>query len=270
MWGKIGLEEHFAIPETLDNSRGFFPDHIWGELKARLLDLHDNRLRLMDEHGIEMMLLSLNAPVVQAIPDPARANDVARKANDYLAREIQKRPGRFQGLAALPMQDPDMAIRELDRCDPRSRLQGRAGQRLLAGRRCRHRRLLRHAAIPAVLERARTARRAVLSAPAQSAQTRRPHLCGRGVAARAVLGLRPGDGGARAAADGIGPVRRAPEAFDRARPHGRGAAVQHVAGRQLQRLGRGPAQLSGQAQDRRLFLREFLHHHRRATSAPRR
>jgi hypothetical protein len=51
MWGKIGLEEHFAIPETLDDSRGFFPDHIWGELKARLLDLHDNRLRLMDEYG---------------------------------------------------------------------------------------------------------------------------------------------------------------------------------------------------------------------------
>jgi predicted TIM-barrel fold metal-dependent hydrolase len=116
MWGKIGLEEHFAIPETLDDSRGFFPDRIWGELKARLLDLHDGRLRLMDEHGIEMMLLSLNAPVVQAIPDPARANDVARKANDFLAREVQKQPGRFQGLAALPMQDPDLAIRELDRC----------------------------------------------------------------------------------------------------------------------------------------------------------
>jgi predicted TIM-barrel fold metal-dependent hydrolase len=116
MWGKIGLEEHFAIPETLDDSRGFFPDRIWGELKARLLDLHDDRLRLMDECGIEMMLLSLNAPVVQAIPDPARANEVARKANDYLAREVQKRPDRFQGLAALPMQDPDLAIRELDRC----------------------------------------------------------------------------------------------------------------------------------------------------------
>jgi gamma-resorcylate decarboxylase len=116
MWGKIGLEEHFAIPETLDDSRGFFPERIWGELKARLLDLHDERLRLMDEYGIEMMLLSLNAPVIQAIPDPVRANDVARKANDYLAREVQKHPDRFQGLAALPMQDPDLAIRELDRC----------------------------------------------------------------------------------------------------------------------------------------------------------
>jgi gamma-resorcylate decarboxylase len=115
MQGKIGLEEHFAIPETLDDARGFFPDRIWDELKTRLIDLHDRRLKLMDAHGIEMMLLSLNAPVVQAIPDPARANDLARKANDYLAREVQKRPDRFQGLAALPMQDPDLAIRELER-----------------------------------------------------------------------------------------------------------------------------------------------------------
>jgi 2,3-dihydroxybenzoate decarboxylase len=115
MQGKIGLEEHFAIPETLDDSRGFFPDRIWNELKVRLLDLHDRRLRLMDDYGVEMMLLSLNAPVVQAIPDAKRANEIARKANDYLAREVHKRPDRFQGLAALPMQDPDLAIRELER-----------------------------------------------------------------------------------------------------------------------------------------------------------
>jgi 2,3-dihydroxybenzoate decarboxylase len=116
MKGKIGLEEHFAIPETLADSRGFFPDRIWEEVKDRLLDLHGRRLKLMDEHGIEMMLLSINAPVVQAIPDIAQANELSRKANDYLAEQVRKRPGRFQGLAALPMQDPDLAIKELRRC----------------------------------------------------------------------------------------------------------------------------------------------------------
>ncbi len=116
MQGKIGLEEHFAIPETLDDSRGFFPDRIFAELKDRLLDLHGRRLKLMDEHGVEMMLLSLNAPVVQAIPDPQKADALARRANDYLAEQVRKRPDRFQGLAALPMQDPDLAIRELERC----------------------------------------------------------------------------------------------------------------------------------------------------------
>jgi predicted TIM-barrel fold metal-dependent hydrolase len=63
-----------------------------------------------------MMLLSLNAPAVQAIPNPAQAADIARKANDYLAEQVRKRPDRFQGLAALAMQDPDGATQELERC----------------------------------------------------------------------------------------------------------------------------------------------------------
>jgi gamma-resorcylate decarboxylase len=116
MQGKIALEEHFAIDDTLNDSKGFFPDKIWQEVRARVLDLHDRRLRLMDEYGIEMMLLSLNAPAVQAIADVKRADEVARKANDYLAEQVAKRPARFQGLAALPMQDPDLAARELQRC----------------------------------------------------------------------------------------------------------------------------------------------------------
>jgi 2,3-dihydroxybenzoate decarboxylase len=70
----------------------------------------------MDENGMELMLLSLNAPAVQALPDPARAAAIARRANDFLAEEVRKRPRRFQGLAALAMQDPDGATRELVRC----------------------------------------------------------------------------------------------------------------------------------------------------------
>ena len=116
MKGKIALEEHFAIPDTLQDSAGFVPDSYWTELSARLLDIHEKRLKLMDEHGIEMMLLSLNAPAVQAIPDPKKANEISVRANDWLAEQVAKRPDRFQGLAALPMQDPDMAIRELQRC----------------------------------------------------------------------------------------------------------------------------------------------------------
>ena len=116
MQGKIALEEHFAIDDTVADSRGFFPDRVWQELKSRVLDLHERRLREMDAHGIQMTLLSLNAPAVQAIPDPAKARDIARKANDYLAEQVRKRPDRFQGLAALAMQDPEAAARELERC----------------------------------------------------------------------------------------------------------------------------------------------------------
>jgi 2,3-dihydroxybenzoate decarboxylase len=70
----------------------------------------------MDAHGIETMLLSLNAPTVQAIRDTAKADDISRRANDFLAEQVQRRPERFRGLAALPMQSPDLATRELQRC----------------------------------------------------------------------------------------------------------------------------------------------------------
>jgi gamma-resorcylate decarboxylase len=116
MKGKIGLEEHFAIDDTLNDSKGFFPDNIWIEVRERILDLHGRRLRLMDEFGMQMMILSLNAPAIQGIPDAKKANEIARKANDYLAEQVQKRPDRFQALAALPLQDPDMAAKELQRC----------------------------------------------------------------------------------------------------------------------------------------------------------
>ena len=124
MQGKIGLEEHFAINETLMDSAGFVPDDHWPELRSRILDIHEQRLRLMDQHGMEMMLLSLNAPAVQAIPDPKKAYEIARLANDFLAEQVLKRPDRFQALAALPMQDPDLASKELQRCVRELRFKG--------------------------------------------------------------------------------------------------------------------------------------------------
>jgi gamma-resorcylate decarboxylase len=114
--GKIGLEEHFATGETVMDSAGFVPDDHWPELKSRLFEAQERRLAEMDRHGMAMMVLSLNAPAVQAIPDTARAVAVARRANDALAEEVAKRPDRFRALAALPMQDPEAAARELERC----------------------------------------------------------------------------------------------------------------------------------------------------------
>src|SRR5580698_6715883 len=116
MKGKIGLEEHFAIRDTLQDSAGFVPGEYWTELSSRLLDIHDNRLRQMDAHGLEMMILSLNSPAIQAIPSPQKANEMAIRANDFLAEQVQKRADRFQAFAALPMQDPELASRELERC----------------------------------------------------------------------------------------------------------------------------------------------------------
>jgi predicted TIM-barrel fold metal-dependent hydrolase len=115
MQGKIALEEHFAIQPTLGDSK-VFGAHVWQDLEHRLIDIQETRLAEMDKHGVEMMILSLNAPAVQAIHDTKEAIAVAKQANDVLAENIRKRPARFAGFAALAMQDPDAATAELARC----------------------------------------------------------------------------------------------------------------------------------------------------------
>lgn len=115
MKGKVALEEHFAIEETLADSK-VFGAHVWNELGPRLTDFQDKRIRLMDASGVELTILSLNAPAIQAIHDVKRAISVARESNDIMAAEIAKRPDRFKGFAALPMQNPEEASRELTRC----------------------------------------------------------------------------------------------------------------------------------------------------------
>jgi predicted TIM-barrel fold metal-dependent hydrolase len=115
MQGKIALEEHFATAATLADSQ-VFGAHVWNELGPRLTDFQDKRMRLMDAAGVEIMIASLNAPAVQAIHDVPRAIAVAHEANEHLAAEIARRPDRFAGFAALPMQDPEAAATELTRC----------------------------------------------------------------------------------------------------------------------------------------------------------
>lgn len=116
MDGKIGLEEHFAIEDTLGDSENFIGADRWSEVRQRLLDIQQLRLREMDENGVETMILSLNSPAIQAVLDGNSAAELARRTNDILAEEIAKAPTRFQGFAALPMQDPDQAALELERC----------------------------------------------------------------------------------------------------------------------------------------------------------
>lgn len=115
MEGKIGLEEHFAIAATLQDSAGFLPEHTWPELSARLIDVGERRLREMDAHGMELMIVSLNAPAIQAVAEPGKAAEIARRANDDLAEKVARHPDRFRGLAALPLQDPEAAAAELTR-----------------------------------------------------------------------------------------------------------------------------------------------------------
>lgn len=83
--------------------------------EQRLLDIHGDRLKKMDEHGVEYMLLSLTSPGCQGEPDPEKAKKMAQVANNYLAGEVGKNPKRFGGLAALSMHNAQTAAEELTR-----------------------------------------------------------------------------------------------------------------------------------------------------------
>jgi len=113
---KIALEEHFAIDLTIDQSRVYAKPGVWERLRADLLDVEQQRLERMDESGTAFSILSLNAPGTQGIPDPSEATRVAVRANDVLAEHVSRHPDKLGGFAALPMQDPEAAARELERC----------------------------------------------------------------------------------------------------------------------------------------------------------
>ena len=115
MKDKIALEEHFAIDLTIEQSRIYARPGVWEKLRADLLDVEQQRLERMEESGTAFSILSLNAPGTRGIPDPAKAIHVARRANDALAAFVSRHPQRLGGFAALPMQDPDAAARELER-----------------------------------------------------------------------------------------------------------------------------------------------------------
>jgi len=116
---KIALEEHFLSP----GYEGYWWPTVGGvdpkvasNLLARLTDFGEMRLQAMDEAGIARSVLSIAGPGVQSQTDAAVALRHARESNDFLAREVQKRPDRYSGFAHLPMQDPRGAADELERC----------------------------------------------------------------------------------------------------------------------------------------------------------
>jgi hypothetical protein len=68
----------------------------------------------MDAAGIDMQVLSLNAPGVEQL-EAAAAVVLARQANDTLGEAVKRHPDRFAGFATLPTAAPEIAAGELER-----------------------------------------------------------------------------------------------------------------------------------------------------------
>lgn len=84
----------------------------------------EERLKDMDEQGVDVQVVSLHTPLFGYHLDAAQGRALAREVNDEIAELTRRWPTRFAGLATLPMQDVGAAIDELERAVTRLGLKG--------------------------------------------------------------------------------------------------------------------------------------------------
>src|SRR5207247_10574358 len=74
------------------------------------------RHRILDRYEGYWQVLTLANPPIEIVGPPDVTPDLAKLANDGMAEVAAKHPDRFPGfVASLPMNNPDAAVREIDR-----------------------------------------------------------------------------------------------------------------------------------------------------------
>jgi aminocarboxymuconate-semialdehyde decarboxylase len=74
------------------------------------------RIEECDAAGVRVQVLSTVPVMFGYWARPEHGHEVARFLNDDIAETVRKYPKRFVGLGTLPLQSPELAVRELDRC----------------------------------------------------------------------------------------------------------------------------------------------------------
>jgi aminocarboxymuconate-semialdehyde decarboxylase len=107
--GFIRLEHHAPCRAKMMKDDQFFREieHNCWDAQARIQEC--------DQHGVHVQVLSTVPVMFSYWAKPQDTLDVARFLNDHIAEIVSLFPKRFVGLGTLPMQAPDLAVKELER-----------------------------------------------------------------------------------------------------------------------------------------------------------
>jgi aminocarboxymuconate-semialdehyde decarboxylase len=74
------------------------------------------RLKECDRDGVNVQVISTVPVMFSYWAKPEHTLDLSRYLNDHVAQVVSENPTRFVGLGTLPLQAPELAVKELRRC----------------------------------------------------------------------------------------------------------------------------------------------------------
>jgi aminocarboxymuconate-semialdehyde decarboxylase len=82
------------------------------------------RIQECERHGVDHQVVSTVPVMFGYWAKPQDALDLSQFLNDHIASVVSEHPDRFSGLGTIPLQDPKLAVRELERCVKKLGLNG--------------------------------------------------------------------------------------------------------------------------------------------------
>ena len=113
---KYGEGEWVRIEQVRTGcARLMIDDECFRQVQASCWD-PEVRLADCDRSGVSVQVLSTVPVMFSYGQKPEHALELARVLNDHIAGVCARWPDRFVGLGTVPMQSPELAVKELERC----------------------------------------------------------------------------------------------------------------------------------------------------------